>query len=146
MPTAALHLCPRCGPTDHDRCPIALQQRRDRAEQSRGTSTERGYDTSWRVLRVRALIRDSWTCQQCHWQPEPVRLAVAYYQDPPVHPTLRYLTAEQQANRRHLHVDHIQTIEVRPDLRLELDNLQTCLLYTSPSPRDRTRSRMPSSA
>ena len=24
--------------------------------------------------------------------------------------------------------------------------LQTCLLYTSPSPRDRTRSRMPSSA
>ena len=25
-------------------------------------------------------------------------------------------------------------------------NLQTCLLYTSPSPRDRTRSRMPSSA
>ena len=26
------------------------------------------------------------------------------------------------------------------------DTLQTCLLYTSPSPRDRTRSRMPSSA
>ena len=25
-------------------------------------------------------------------------------------------------------------------------NLYTCLLYTSPSPRDRTRSRMPSSA
>ena len=27
-----------------------------------------------------------------------------------------------------------------------LSGLQTCLLYTSPSPRDRTRSRMPSSA
>ena len=27
-----------------------------------------------------------------------------------------------------------------------LDNVTTCLLYTSPSPRDRTRSRMPSSA
>ena len=26
------------------------------------------------------------------------------------------------------------------------NNPQTCLLYTSPSPRDRTRSRMPSSA
>ena len=26
------------------------------------------------------------------------------------------------------------------------DNLYSCLLYTSPSPRDRTRSRMPSSA
>ena len=25
-------------------------------------------------------------------------------------------------------------------------NINTCLLYTSPSPRDRTRSRMPSSA
>ena len=28
----------------------------------------------------------------------------------------------------------------------ELDIFQSCLLYTSPSPRDRTRSRMPSSA
>ena len=26
------------------------------------------------------------------------------------------------------------------------DNAERCLLYTSPSPRDRTRSRMPSSA
>ena len=29
---------------------------------------------------------------------------------------------------------------------LELVLSETCLLYTSPSPRDRTRSRMPSSA
>ena len=29
---------------------------------------------------------------------------------------------------------------------LEIQNIYTCLLYTSPSPRDRTRSRMPSSA
>ena len=28
----------------------------------------------------------------------------------------------------------------------ENDNYEGCLLYTSPSPRDRTRSRMPSSA
>ena len=28
----------------------------------------------------------------------------------------------------------------------EIERLNTCLLYTSPSPRDRTRSRMPSSA
>ena len=28
----------------------------------------------------------------------------------------------------------------------ELEHRNTCLLYTSPSPRDRTRSRMPSSA
>ena len=30
--------------------------------------------------------------------------------------------------------------------RLVADVLKTCLLYTSPSPRDRSRSRMPSSA
>ena len=35
----------------------------------------------------------------------------------------------------------------RPDLRWSLEITDwTCLLYTSPSPRDRTRSRMPSSA
>ena len=39
-----------------------------------------------------------------------------------------------------------------PDIEVETDTgdvaglLPTCLLYTSPSPRDRTRSRMPSSA
>ena len=33
------------------------------------------------------------------------------------------------------------------DVLLLIDNVpETCLLYTSPSPRDRTRSRMPSSA
>ena len=31
-------------------------------------------------------------------------------------------------------------------LKLGADDYITCLLYTSPSPRDRTRSRMPSSA
>ena len=30
--------------------------------------------------------------------------------------------------------------------KLRLSEVYTCLLYTSPSPRDRTRSRMPSSA
>ena len=43
-------------------------------------------------------------------------------------------------------------LKIRDLLRLnegsviELDRLAGCLLYTSPSPRDRTRSRMPSSA
>ena len=42
-------------------------------------------------------------------------------------------------------------IEVIPNydidqLKLEPDLIVICLLYTSPSPRDRTRSRMPSSA
>ena len=38
------------------------------------------------------------------------------------------------------------TTEGQPFLALELVRGQSCLLYTSPSPRDRTRSRMPSSA
>ena len=29
---------------------------------------------------------------------------------------------------------------------MKIDQIKVCLLYTSPSPRDRTRSRMPSSA
>ena len=33
-----------------------------------------------------------------------------------------------------------------PDPKIEKSNDVICLLYTSPSPRDRTRSRMPSSA
>ena len=31
-------------------------------------------------------------------------------------------------------------------IRMDVDLIYDCLLYTSPSPRDRTRSRMPSSA
>ena len=36
--------------------------------------------------------------------------------------------------------------KTRDSYKSRIDSLQTCLLYTSPSPRDRTRSRMPSSA
>ena len=34
----------------------------------------------------------------------------------------------------------------RPPLLIDKSKINNCLLYTSPSPRDRTRSRMPSSA
>ena len=38
-------------------------------------------------------------------------------------------------------------IKIRENLKLMASScLYSCLLYTSPSPRDRTRSRMPSSA
>ena len=39
----------------------------------------------------------------------------------------------------------LQTNKVKVALKL-FHCIQSCLLYTSPSPRDRTRSRMPSSA
>ena len=40
----------------------------------------------------------------------------------------------------------LATVEQGSDEHKELLLAYTCLLYTSPSPRDRTRSRMPSSA
>ena len=45
--------------------------------------------------------------------------------------------------------DEESTTESDYELQLEAENLEdvyTCLLYTSPSPRDATLSRMPSSA
>ena len=44
--------------------------------------------------------------------------------------------------------DHLkeQSDEDRADIENRIIELRGCLLYTSPSPRDRTRSRMPSSA
>ena len=43
----------------------------------------------------------------------------------------------------------LQVLLARPDLMREIDDIadgRTCLLYTSPSPRDGLLSRMPSSA
>jgi len=44
------------------------------------------------------------------------------------------------------HADHMTKVSVEVDTLEQLEKVLTCLLYTSPSPRDRTRSRMPSSA
>ena len=44
---------------------------------------------------------------------------------------------------------HVITAHISGKMRMHYINLlpsDNCLLYTSPSPRDRTRSRMPSSA
>ena len=46
-------------------------------------------------------------------------------------PDMQFITAAVEQIAQHLHSEQ---------------QAQTCLLYTSPSPRDRTRSRMPSSA
>ena len=41
----------------------------------------------------------------------------------------------------------VQNVRQGKYFDIEIDEVdETCLLYTSPSPRDRTRSRMPSSA
>ena len=45
-------------------------------------------------------------------------------------------------------VEHVELAEKAPDAALQtvVDGVQFCLLYTSPSPRDLSTSRMPSSA
>ena len=72
------------------------------------------------------------------------------------------LTAKQMKRRKPINADMLRVIEPLTENQKKLfesydegKNLiaygvagtgKTCLLYTSPSPRDRTRSRMPSSA
>ena len=59
---------------------------------------------------------------------------------------------EMRCYRKILHIsykDHVTNEEVRAKIQQAIgphEDLLTCLLYTSPSPRDMTISRMPSSA
>ena len=62
---------------------------------------------------------------------------------------------EVRARTGYYTADHVARIKLIQDMQSQGFNLKaierllalgTCLLYTSPSPRDRTRSRMPSSA
>ena len=56
------------------------------------------------------------------------------------------LAERVQAEKRELEQE-LASLDEASIARIEhLNQLKTCLLYTSPSPRDRTRSRMPSSA
>ena len=43
-------------------------------------------------------------------------------------------------------IDTGQEYESEAAMQADIDDPNTCLLYTSPSPRDRQKSRMPSSA
>ena len=56
---------------------------------------------------------------------------------------IEYSTSEAEAFRSML---HNFARPCQSDRRQEIEQAWHCLLYTSPSPRDRTRSRMPSSA
>ena len=64
---------------------------------------------------------------------------------------LKFLQSPQCGPRDFDHMIQAQTVRVPSDeaigvTRPTSKELRDCLLYTSPSPRDRTRSRMPSSA
>ena len=66
-------------------------------------------------------------------------------------PTVLFLSRQAMANQANSNADHVakggyilEDSNGTPDLILI--GTGTCLLYTSPSPRDRQKSRMPSSA
>ena len=128
MPTAPQSPCSATGCgilTDSKRCK-GHQRRRDiDIDTRRPSSHQRGYDAAWRILRLKALTRDDFTCRHCGWLPESARLAKAY--DQPISPeaVLDELRLLQQAGERHLHADHILTIHDSPNLRLNLSNVQT---------------------
>ena len=74
----------------------------------------------------------------------------------PPRSTLDRSSAASDVYKRQVqHGDHAVGVDAAVDLDRQglagelvddVQQLQRCLLYTSPSPRDRTRSRMPSSA
>ena len=66
------------------------------AERGRGSSTARGYDTAWQRVRLKALKRDSFLCQNCMG--------------------LRMMTPATE-------VHHKARIASHPELRLTLGNL-----------------------
>jgi 5-methylcytosine-specific restriction enzyme A len=69
-------------------------------DQLRGNSTQRGYDSLWKKLRLVALRRDNYLCAHC-----------MKFDGRPIQAT---------------DVDHIVPIAEAPERRLDLDNLQ-CL-------------------
>ena len=88
--------------------------------------SQRGYDDVHRRLRVLAFQRDEWTCVDCGWQPDCIRECRAIgIEDPPTDVILAELRQRRIRNQRHLHGEHDQPIEDRPDLRTDLDNYRT---------------------
>ena len=61
---------------------------------------------------------------------------------PTLHPVQSIATASLKRTFSNGHTYHINSLSFSPDGETYL----SCLLYTSPSPRDRQKSRMPSSA
>jgi hypothetical protein len=75
---------------------------------------------------VLCFIRDEWRCVDCGWEPNVVRDFRQFgLGPPPTHQVLAELKERFSLGERHLHADHQLTIESRPDLRLDLDNVRT---------------------
>lgn len=101
---------------------------------NRGSAPSRGYDRHYLKLRRLCFIRDRFTCVDCGWKPDILReweeaqvATPGTLNDlPPIATVFAELLDKFHSGDIHLHCDHITPIESRPDLRLDLDNLQ-CL-------------------
>ena len=108
-------------------CQTCARARQHHADEQRASSTARGYTPEWRRLRVDAFVRDGWTCVDCQWMPTLVEQykRIGIEEGPSVAAVLEELRIRKLQGLRHLHGDHIETIETRPDLRLVLSNVAT---------------------
>jgi 5-methylcytosine-specific restriction endonuclease McrA len=97
------------------------------ADQKRSSFTRRGYDERYQRLRLVCFERDQWRCVQCGFQPELVTLHQRFdvMGDAPRSSVLEELRRRHNNGEAHLHCDHVLAIADRPDLRLDLDNMQT---------------------
>lgn len=129
MPSLPARSCSKCGKaaTIGSLCEGCEKTRQALLDSyRRGSTTERGYDPDHRRLRILAFQRDNWKCIDCGWQPQIV-IDFEQYElgEPDQAVVLDELRKAFNRGERHLHGDHIIPIEVRPDLRLDLDNYAT---------------------
>ena len=94
-------------------------------EAPRATTAERGYGAEHKKLRVQCFVRDGFRCVDCGWEPRGARLRRELEMELPAAKILEELRVAFANGKRHLHADHELPIELRPDLRLSLDNLRT---------------------
>ena len=107
-------------------CPDHRRRTRRQQDEQRGTPPARGYDADHRRLRILCFQRDQWRCVDCGWEPDIVADCRRFeLGDPPLEKVLAELRERLKRGERHLHADHQVPIAVRPELRLELDNLRT---------------------
>ncbi len=129
MPSLPTRGCSKCGKprTIGSLCGDCERTRQTLLDSyRRGSTTERGYDPAHRRLRILAFQRDGWKCIDCGWRPQIV-VDFEQYElgEPDLAAVLNELRIAYNRNERHFHGDHVIPIEVRPDLRLDLDNYAT---------------------
>ena len=116
--------------------PWSVKQVESKSPSSRGASTL--YKVRFTHARTKQKRDDSFKGEDFLKDADCHRVAVQYsYRDGD---TFNFMNLDDFTQYS------LNESELEGQLEYLVDGLEGCLLYTSPSPRDRTRSRMPSSA